>query len=96
MATFELTEAADRDLTGIYIYTYRQFGEPQADAYLAALDECCQRLAEMPRLGRAIDHIRTGYFRFEHGRHVVFYTTTVRGIRVVRVLHERMEPDRHL
>ena len=96
MAKFELTGAADRDLTDIYIYSYRQFGEPQADAYLISLEDCFARLADMPGLGRSIDHVRSGYFRFEHERHVVFYLKTVRGIRVVRVLHERMEADRHL
>lgn len=96
MAKFELTEAADRDLTDIYLYSYRQFGEQQADAYLISLEDCFSRLADMPGLGRAIDHVRSGYFRFEHERHVVFYVRMAGGIRIVRVLHERMEPDRHL
>ncbi|MDP2295786.1 MAG: type II toxin-antitoxin system RelE/ParE family toxin [Pseudolabrys sp.] len=96
MATFELSEAADRDLTGIFAYTYRQFSPEQADAYLLALEECFTRLAQFPQLGRSIDHLRPGYFRFEHARHTVFYVRRERGIRVIRVLHERMDPERHL
>ena len=96
MAHYELSELSDRDLGEIYAYTFRQFGEAQADAYFSALEDCLIRLAESPRLGRAIDHIRVGYRRFEHRSHVIFYRETERGVLVVRVLHERMDPDRHL
>jgi toxin ParE1/3/4 len=96
MARFELTGAADRDLTDIYIYSYRQFGENQADDYLLGLERCFFRPAEMPEIGRSIDHIRAGYHRFEHGRHVVFYTKIEGGVRIGRVIHAAMEPKRHL
>jgi plasmid stabilization system protein ParE len=33
--------------------------------------------------------------REEQGRHVVFYVPRPYGVRVVRVLHERMLPNRH-
>lgn len=96
MARIELSEAADRDLTTIYSYSHQQFGERQADRYLLALEDCFARLAEMPRLGRSIESLRAGYFRFEHASHTVFYTIIPDGIRVVRVLHQRMDPERHL
>jgi toxin ParE1/3/4 len=96
VASFELSEAADRDLTGIYRYSYRQFGREQADAYLHSLDQCFTRLAQFPQLGRSIDHLRAGYFRFEHASHTIFYLRTEQGIRVIRVLHECMDPERHL
>lgn len=96
MANFELTEAADRDLTEIYRYSYLNFGTGQADAYLSALELCFARLAQFPQIGRSIDHVRRGYFRFEHARHTVFYVRIEQGVRIVRVLHERMDPDRHL
>jgi plasmid stabilization system protein ParE len=67
MAEFELTGAADRDLTEIYIYSYGQFGERQADDYLLGLESCFARLAEMADMGRSIEHIRAGYYRFTPG-----------------------------
>ncbi len=54
------------------------------------------RLAEMPRMGRSIDYVRIGYFRFEHARHAIFYVILKGGIRIVRVLHASMDPQRHL
>jgi antitoxin ParD1/3/4 len=47
-------------------------------------------------LGRSIHHIRPGYFRFPHASHTVFYVNIPDGIRVIRVLHQRMDPERHL
>jgi toxin ParE1/3/4 len=96
MASYELTEAADRDLTGIYSYSYQQFGATQADIYFLSLHDCFGRLAEFPTMGRSIAHLRAGYFRFEHASHVVFYVRIRSGIRVIRILHQRQEPDRHL
>lgn len=96
MASFELSEAADRDLSGIYRYSYRQFGAAQADAYLLSLERCFAQLAAFPQLGRSIAHLRRGYFRFEHASHTIFYVPLADGVRIVRVLHERMDPERHL
>jgi len=96
MATFELSQAADDDLDEIYIYSYREFGEAKADAYLHSLEKCFEQLAEFPGLGRPIEHIRAGYFCFPHASHTIFFVKSPDGIRVVRVLHQRMDPERHL
>src|SRR6266852_237051 len=96
MARFELTLSADRDLTEIYAYSFRQFGERQADAYLQSLQDCFTLLAEMPNMGRSVDHLRVGYRRFEHKSHSVFYTSIDDGVRIIRVLHQRMDSERYL
>jgi toxin ParE1/3/4 len=96
MAKYELSEAADRDLNDIYVYSYREFGEAKADAYFRSLEECFEQLAEFPGIGRSIDHIRPGYFRFPHASHTIFFVKIVDGIRIVRVLHQRMDPERHI
>jgi toxin ParE1/3/4 len=96
MAKFELTAAADRDLTEIYVYSHRRFGERQADEYLLGLGSCFSKLAEMPDMGHSIEDIRAEYYRFAHARHVIFYRKIEEGVRIVRVLHIAMEPERHL
>ena len=73
MASYELSGRADRDLTEIYRYSFEEFGEAKADAYLLALDDCLTRLASSPELGRSAERLRPGYFRFEQASHVVFY-----------------------
>lgn len=96
MAKVEITESADRDLTDIYLYTHSEFGERQADRYLANLDDCFQRLAKRPLSARSAEHLRAGYRRFEHGSHIIFFIQIEGGIRIVRVLHQRMDVKRHL
>lgn len=47
-------------------------------------------------LARRCDNIRPGYRRIEEGSHVMFFKFDAAGMLVVRVLHERMIPKRHI
>jgi toxin ParE1/3/4 len=85
---------AEADLLAIGEYTLHTWGKDQAILYLDGLDACCQMLAENPALGRACDYFRPGLRRMEHGRHVVFYRRVPAGIRISRILHQRMLPER--
>lgn len=87
---------AEADLSEIADYTLRTWGEAQCERYLAQLEDCCQRLADHPILGRSCDAIRPGLRRREQGKHVVFYRRVGEDIIVVRILHERMLPELHL
>ena len=49
-------------------------------------------LGDNPMLGRTCDHIRPGLRRMERGQHVVLYRESAGGIRVSRILHQRMLP----
>ena len=53
-------------------------------------------LAERPSLGRSIDAVRLGYFKFPVASHVVFYRQNADGIDVIRILHKRMDLERQL
>ena len=94
MGRFRISRLAEADLHNIGAYTLRIWGETQADRYLAQLEDCCQRLADHPALGRACDEIRSGLRRMEQGRHVVFYREEPDGIVISRILHQRMLPDK--
>ncbi len=81
-------------MLNIGTYTLRTWGGDQAVRYLGELDACCQMLAGNPALGRRCDNVRPGLRRMEHGRHVVFYRADAEGILVLRILHQRMLPER--
>ena len=96
MREYGLSEAVDKDLSDIYAFTYKEFGERQADAYFESLEECLMRLATNPKLGRELDRIRAGYRFFVHNRHSIYYKEARSGILIVRVLGPGMVPDRNL
>ena len=56
-----------------------------------------ERIAKDPDRGHASDEIRTGYRRYATGSHLVFYVVAQDGqVDVIRILHQRMDPTRHM
>lgn len=96
MAGYSLSAKAASDLEAIYEYTILRFGLDQARVYLLGLHEQCQVLAEQPARGRQADVLAPGLRRWEYHSHIVFYMPREQGIRIVRVLHQRMDVRRHV
>ncbi len=96
MAGYNLSSKAAADLDGIYEYTILHFGLEQARGYLFSLHERFQMLAVQPTQGRTVDELAPGLRRIEYQSHVVFYMSKDDGIRIVRVLHQRMDVARHV
>jgi toxin ParE1/3/4 len=106
---YRLTEAADDDIAEILQETRRQFGPLQRGKYAALIERAIEMVAEEPeRLGsrRRDDlaagvrsfHIELAAWRRGGASHVVYYLRDDGrdGGIVARLLHERMEPLRHL
>jgi toxin ParE1/3/4 len=91
-----LSKAADKDLSDIYTYTFREFGELQADIYFTSLEELLSNLGNNPSLGVDVSTLREGYKRFVHKRHAIYYKAEQKGILVVRILGPGMMADRHI
>lgn len=97
MSRYLLAPAAVLDLERIWDYTADRWDIDQADTYLAEIRRAIERAAANPRIGRACDEIRLGYRKLPAGSHLVFYRVRADGvIDVIRVLHQRMDIDRHL
>lgn len=96
MPDYQLSATADADLAGIYTYSFVEFGELRADAYFQSLEECLQKLAENPQLGKHVAQVQSKYRQFVHERHIIYYKKKSAGILVVRILGPGMAPDRHL
>lgn len=92
-----LSPAAQADLEQIWDYTHDRWGIGQAEEYLRELQHAIDRAAANPRIGRACDEIRPGYRKLPAGSHTLFYRVTAEDVvDVVRILHQRMDVDRHL
>jgi toxin ParE1/3/4 len=66
------------------------------DYGLLGLHERFEMLAEQPTHGRKADELAPGLRRLGYQSPVVFYMPTDNGIRIVGVLHQRMDVTRHL
>lgn len=92
-----LTPAAQADLEQIWDYTHDRWDVDQAEQYLRQLQHAIGRAAANPLIGRACDEIRPGYGKLDAGSHTLYYRVTAEGVvDVVRILHRRMDVDRHL
>ena len=93
---YRVSPKAREDLEEIWLYTLGTWGIDQANRYVQGLTDTFASLAKDPLRAAASDHIRPGYRRFLSGKHVIYFKQTDYGIAVIRVLHERMLPGRHL
>ena len=98
MTGYRLTPAAQRDLSTIWDYTAERWDIQQAETYIGEIRAAVERVAEDPRRGRARDEIRDGHSSYSVVSHVLFYRTKedTGGVDIVRILHQRMDPARHL
>ena len=96
MSFYRLTPAAARDLSSIWDFTQERWDPRHAETYLLEIRAAIERVASDPDRGRVCDEIREGYRRYAIGSHLVFYVSDHDGIDVIRVLHQRMDPTRHL
>ncbi|WP_419739524.1 type II toxin-antitoxin system RelE/ParE family toxin [Ruegeria sp.] len=92
---YDLSKKAQDDLRGIWAYTEDRWGEQQADTYYRDIFKTIELLASGERKGRKAD-VRDGYLKYPVGRHFLYFTKVDGRIRIVRVLHQSMDVERHL
>ena len=93
--SYRLSPLAEADLEDIWLYTFKNWSEEQANSYHRDLITTFDDLAADRKLGRHAD-IREGYFKYVAGSHVIYFRKAKHGITVIRVLHVRMDANRHL
>ncbi|MCI2108248.1 MAG: type II toxin-antitoxin system RelE/ParE family toxin [Bacteroidales bacterium] len=98
MAKIRLSRKAIADLDGIWDYTVENWSEDQAVIYYRQIYTTIQGLNSLPAfLEKIYDVIKPGLFSFKVGHHIVFYKKHKDGsIWVDRILHEKMDYQRHL
>jgi toxin ParE1/3/4 len=92
---YRLSPLALADLEAIWSYTAERGSQEQTESYHAMIVSACERLADGRAQGRRID-VRAGYWKCSVGSHLIFYRRSDSGIDVIRLLHQRIDIDRHL
>lgn len=97
MSRYVLSPAARADLEQIWDYTCDPWGDDQAEKYVREIQRAIERVVDNPGIGRACDEVRRGYRKHAVGTHTLCYRiATVDLVDVVRIIHQRMDIDRHL
>ncbi len=91
-----LTRDADLDLAGITTFTLGHFGQVQADRYLDGLDAFISELPKRRYRLRPVKSKHPGFWRAAYKSHVVFVRVGGDLMTVVRVLHDKMDPENYL
>lgn len=97
MLEIHITKKTQEDLENIWIYSFKEWGEKQADKYFDTLDQAINKtLLNNPKTGSNCNHISSGYRLYKVAKHLIFYKLTQKRILIIRILHHRINVRRHL
>lgn len=91
-----IAPAAQADLKDIYQYGLRQWGQAQSEAYLEILKVKLWSLTEQPLMGTERPELLAGMRSLPIESHILFYRVTTTNVEIIRVLHGRQDPVRHM
>lgn len=98
MGRYKLSKQAEFDLAEIWRYTLENWSREQADKYISGLLNAFSEIGTSPETtGQSYEHVLEGYRKCPFGKHIIFYKVLMDDdVLISRVLHERMDFDRHL
>jgi toxin ParE1/3/4 len=91
-----LTPEAQEDVRDILVYTERQWGKAQRQAYKRLLTDAFSQLATYPQSGQFRPEYGSTIRSHPVGQHVILYEPSTTEIKVVRVVHGKRDPAREL
>ena len=94
--SWSLSRAAEQDLRDFRKFTIERWGPDQAKLYLSLIRSAIVQVRGLAWPHAVCPDELKGYFRVQVGSHIVYYRIEDGSIVVDRVLHKRMDVERHL
>jgi toxin ParE1/3/4 len=91
-----IAPAAKNDLKDIYQYGLRQWGQSQSESYLSTIKKQFWLLTQQPLMGTERPELLPDTRSLPIESHTLFYRVTANRVEIIRVLHGRQDPQRHL
>jgi len=91
-----IAPAAKTDLKDIHQYGLRQWGQTQSESYLEDIKQQIWALTEQPLIGVDRSELLSGARSLPIESHTLFYRDKFDTVEIIRVLHGRQDPQRHL
>lgn len=93
---FEISKLALKDLDYIWEYTVEQWSKEQADKYYNEIFSVIGEICEYSDTGKSIDEIKNGHRRTNVKSHMIIYKVKGTTIYIDRILHQKMDIEKHL
>ncbi len=93
---YKISKKAYEDIENIWLYTFENWSQEQADRYFQLIFDEIEYMSENPHLGIDCSHIRKGYKRSKVKSHYIFYRIITNQIEIIRILHQRMDVEYYL
>lgn len=91
-----IAPVAKNDLKDIYLYGLQQWGQAQSESYLSTLKNQFWLLTQQPLMGTERPDLLPDTRSLPIENHTLFYRVTANRVEIIRVLHGRQDPQRHL
>jgi toxin ParE1/3/4 len=92
-AKYRISATTNKDLDGIWEYTFINWSKDQADRYHNLLMNEIEFVAENRSSGKSMDHIKEGYFVTYVKSHMIFFKRNEGIVEVIRILHQKMDVE---
>ncbi|MBS1549524.1 MAG: type II toxin-antitoxin system RelE/ParE family toxin [Bacteroidetes bacterium] len=92
---YKISKQAENDLENIWLYTFEEWSQEQADYYYDLIMDEIEYISKNPKTGKDYNEIRKGYFRSRVKSHFIFYRINLKEekIEIIRILHQQMNVD---
>jgi len=91
-----LSNPAKTDLQRIATYTQQEWSAVQKKVYLDLIKKSFNTLSRVGNIGKKRDDIEQGLYTYSIKKNTVYFRETDQEFVVLRILHSRMDPERHL
>ena len=94
---FLISKKANEDIEKIWLYTYENWSQEQADRYYNLILDEIEYIAENFESGKSVDYIKKGYRATVVKSHIIFYKKLKHNIvEIIRVLHQKMDVENRI
>ena len=94
---YEISEKANEDIENIWLFTYENWSQEQADRYYNLIMDEIEYISENFESGISRDDIRNGYRSTKVKSHIIFYKKSPKNtVEIIRIFHQKMDVESKL
>ena len=94
---YQISVKANEDIEAIWLYTFENWGQEQADRYYNLILNEIEYIAENFESGKSMEFLRKSYRATKVKSHLIFYRKNKKNtVEIIRILHQKMDIENRL